>query len=217
MSDERDDTAGGDAGGHDSGHDNSHDNSHDSGHDSTGATGDRQTAPGDDPVRRERWSCDGPAELEISVGGGRVRVDLVEGSPEVHVEVRADRSGAPWSGGLGGLLDWIGTSMGGGPPAGAGWSGRGFDPIIGAPWERSGDPSVEAVAATTIEWSEPGRRLVVRSPEEPALGAVPLIVTVSAPAGSRPAVRTGAAAVDLTGRASWAAVRTGSARRGSPR
>ncbi|BBG00765.1 MULTISPECIES: DUF4097 family beta strand repeat-containing protein [Pseudonocardia] len=174
---------------------------------------DEQNVP--DPVaedtRRERWDSAGPAELEITIGGGRVRIDLVEDASEVTVEVTTDRGGAPWSGGLGGLLDWIGSSMGGNSPAGgAGWSGRGFDPIVGAPWERSGDPSADALEAVTIEWSETGRRLVVRGPEEPALSAVPLIVTVSAPAASRPAVRTGAAAVEVTGRASWAAVRTGS-------
>lgn len=186
--------------------------------DTTGAgpapgPGDRgpDAAP-DDPQgpRRESWSCPGPAELEITVGGGRVHVDLVEDAAEVRVEVDADRTGAPWASGLGGLLDWIGTSMSGGTPAGGGRPGRGFDPIVGAPWERHGDPSGDAVEAVTIEWSESARRLVVRGPDEPALGAVPLLVTVRAPAGSRPAVRTGAAGVRLAGRAGWAAVRTGS-------
>lgn len=176
----------------------------------TGAGPGASDPSGDDDLsRRAHWPCTGPAELEIATGAGRVRVDLVEDATEVRVEVSADRSGAPWAGGLGGLLDWIGTSMGG-PQRGAGWSGRGFDPIVGAPWERSGDPAADAVEATTIEWSAAARRLVVRGPDEPALSAVPLIVTVSAPAGSRTAVRTGAAGVELTGRASWVAVRTGS-------
>ncbi|MEV1291701.1 DUF4097 family beta strand repeat-containing protein [Pseudonocardia sp. NPDC049635] len=167
--------------------------------------------PAVDATRRERWDSAGPAELEITIGGGRVRVDLVEDASEVTVEVGADGAGAPWSGGLGGLLDWIGSSMSGGSPAGgAGWSGRGFDPIVGAPWERSGDPTADALDAVRIEWSGAGRRLVVRGPEEPGLSAVPLLVTVSAPAGSRPAVRTGAAGVEVSGRASWTAVRTGS-------
>ncbi|MBC3190843.1 DUF4097 family beta strand repeat protein [Pseudonocardia sp. C8] len=186
--------------------------------DHTGPSGDTGAADdpaddgalGDDRTRSGRWASAGPAELEITIAGGRVRVDLVEDAAEVRVEVAADRGGPPWSGGLGGLLDWIGTSMSGGPPAGAGWSGRGFDPIVGAPWERSGDPSGDALATVTIDWSEPGRRLVVRSPEAPGLSGVPLVVTVSAPAGSRAAVRTGAAGVELAGRASWVAVRTGS-------
>ena len=176
----------------------------------TGAGSDREAGDSGDLTRREQWPCSGAAELEISIGGGRVRVDLVEDATEVRVEVTADRGGAPWSGGLGGLLDWIGTSMAGGPSGAAGWSGRGFDPIVGAPWERSGDPSADAVDAVTIEWSAASRRLVLRGPDEPTLGAVPLLVTVSAPAGSRPAVRTGAAGVELTGRAAWVAVRTGS-------
>lgn len=174
----------------------------------------RPTDPGAAPepeTRRERYDCPGPAEIEIVIGGGRVRVDLVEGAGEVTVEVRADRSASPpWSGGLGGLLDWIGTSMTGAPAAGAGWSGRGFDPIVGAPWEASGDPSADAVDAVDITWSDAGRRLVLRAPEDPPAASVPLAVTVTAPADSRPAVRTGAADVELGGRAGWAAVRTGS-------
>ncbi|MER7434780.1 DUF4097 family beta strand repeat-containing protein [Pseudonocardia alni] len=175
------------------------------GHGSTGGAG--------TPSRSERFDCAGAAEIEVTTGAGRVRIDLVDGADEVLAQVTADRSTAPWSGGLGGLLDWIGSSMTGGsgvPRAGAGWSGRGFDPIVGAPWEATGDPSADAVDAVTIEWSASSQRLVVRGSDDPALGAVPLVVTVFAPAGSRPAVRTGAASVELTGRASWAAVRTGS-------
>lgn len=166
---------------------------------------------GPTPPRRERFDCAGPAELEIVIGGGRVRVDLVEGATEVRVEVGADRSAAPpWSGGLGGLLDWIGSSMTGTPAPGAGWSGRGFDPIVGAPWEATGDPTADAVAAVGIDWSPGGRRLVLTAPEEAGPASVPLAVTVTAPADSRTAVRTGAAGVEVTGRAAWAAVRTGS-------
>ncbi|MBN9735134.1 MULTISPECIES: DUF4097 family beta strand repeat-containing protein [unclassified Pseudonocardia] len=225
MNDERDDTTGpidgGDAGG--PGAQGAGDGPGDRSPGSGAGTGDRDSDPGagtgsgagagTGPVdaRRESWACTGPAELEITIGGGDVRIDLVEDAAEVRVEVSADRSGAPWSGGLGGLLDWIGTSMsGGGAPPAAGWSGRGFEPIVGAPWERTGDPSAEAVDAVTVEWSGPGGRLVVRGPDEPGLSSVPLSVTVSAPAGSRAAVRTGAAGVRVTGRASWAAVRTGS-------
>ncbi|ANY08390.1 hypothetical protein AFB00_21280 [Pseudonocardia sp. HH130630-07] len=175
-----------------------------------GDTPDRSGAGEPGATRGERWDAAGPVELEITIGGGRVHVDLVEDATAVRVEVGADRGSSPWSGGLGGLLDWIGTSMGGSPAPGAGWSGRGFDPIVGAPWERAGDPSADAVDAVRIEWSESTRRLSVRGPEDPALGAVALLVTVSVPAGSRPAIRTGAAGVRVSGRAAWAAVRTGS-------
>ena len=64
--------------------------------------------------------------------------------------------------------------------------------------------------AAEITWSEPGRRLIVRSSQELPLRVVPLVVTVTAPAGSRLAARTGAGDVVVTGRAGWAAVRTGS-------
>ncbi|MFP5023394.1 DUF4097 family beta strand repeat-containing protein [Pseudonocardia phyllosphaerae] len=176
------------------------------------------TGGGTPGVRRERFDSPGPAELEISVGSGRVRIDLVEttdpASGAVTVEVSADRAAAqPWSRGLGGLLDWIGSSMSGAPTgadSGDDQPPRGFEPIVGASWERSGDPAQAAVDATTVDWSDAGRRLVVRAPEDPTLGAVPLHVTVSAPAGSRPAVRTGAAPVELTGRSGWTAIRTGS-------
>lgn len=148
----------------------------------------------------------------MTTGAGRVRIDLVEGADEVRAEITADRSAAPWSGGLGGLLDWIGSSMTG--RAGVPRPGRagpgGVRPDRRRPWEATGDPSADAVDAVTVEWSAAARRLVVRGPDDAALGAVPLVVTISAPAGSRPAVRTGAASVELTGRASWAAVRTGS-------
>ena len=50
----------------------------------------------------------------------------------------------------------------------------------------------------------------MRSSQELPLRVVPLVVTVTAPAGSRLAARTGAGDVVVTGRAGWAAVRTGS-------
>ena len=181
---------------------------------SAGEAGDRATGPvfGDSGTREERWDCDGPAEIEVTIGGGRVEIDLSGPGSGVSVQVRAEPGGgAPWQAGLGGLLDWLGSmSGGGGVPHGAGGSGRGFDPIVGAPWERTGDPSAAAVDATTVTWSESARRLVVRGPDTPALSGVPLVVTVSAPRGSRLAARTGAADVVVRGQARWAAVRTGS-------
>lgn len=166
---------------------------------------------GDTGTRQERWDCDGPAEIEVTIGGGRVEIDLSGPGTGVSVQVRAEPGGgAPWQNGLGGLLDWLGSMSGGGVPPGAGGSGRGFDPLVGAPWERGGDPSAAAVEATTVTWSEGTRRLVVRGPDGPGLSGVPLIVTVSAPRGSRLAARTGAADVAVRGQARWAAVRTGS-------
>jgi hypothetical protein len=69
--------------------------------------------PGDEPelVRQQSWPATGPAELELSVDVGRIRVQLDEqvgdeDAQEVRVEVRHDPSaGGPWSQGLSGLLN----------------------------------------------------------------------------------------------------------------
>ena len=151
-------------------------------------------------VRQQSWPVDGPAELELTVDLGRIRVHLDEqigdaGSGEVRVEVRHDPSaGNSWSQGLSGIINWLGGATG--PAAGG----------------DAGALAAEAVRAAEISWSETGRRLVVRSSEELPLRVVPLAVTVSAPAGSRLAARAGSGDVRVTGRAGWAAVRTGSGR-----
>jgi hypothetical protein len=147
---------------------------------------------GGDLVRQQSWTCDGPAELELGVDLGRIRVDLVEGGTEVRAEVRHDPTAGGMIGqGVTGLMSWLGTS---------GLAG-GVDPD---------QLAREAVRAAEISWSEGGRRLVVRSPQELPLRAVPLAVTVTAPARSRLAARTGSGDVTVTGTAGWTAVRTGS-------
>lgn len=146
-------------------------------------------------VRQQSWPVDGVAELELAVDVGRIRVHLDEqigdgGSREVRVEVRHDPSaGNTWAQGMSGLISWLGGTEG----------GRDTDEL-----------ATEAVRAAEITWSEAGRRLVVRSPQELPLRVVPLAVTVSAPAGSRLAARAGAGDVRVTGTAGWTAVRTGS-------
>jgi hypothetical protein len=141
------------------------------------------------PVRQQTWPTDSPAELEVTVEVGRVRVLLEEGLDEVRVEVRHDpTAGGGWEQGLTGLINWLGA----GPSAD----------------ER--DLAADAVRDAEISWSEAARRLVVRSSTELPLRVVPLAVTVTAPVRSRLAVRTGSGDVDVTGRAGWAAVRTGS-------
>lgn len=151
-------------------------------------------------VRQQSWPADGPAELELSVDVGRIRVQLDEqvgdgGAQEVRVEVRHDPSaGGSWSQGISGLLNWLGA----GPEGG------------GGPIDELDRLAAEAVRAATITWSEGARRLVVRSASEMPLRVVPLAVTVSAPAGSRLAARAGAGDVRVTGTAGWTAVRTGS-------
>lgn len=148
---------------------------------------------GGDLVRQQSWPCDRPAELELSVDLGRITVDLVDGDGgEVRVEVRHDpTAGGAFAQGVSGLLNWLGTSG----------IGLGVDPE---------QLAREAVRAAEISWSDGGRRLVVRSSPELPLRAVPLAVTVSAPARSRLAARTGSGDVTVTGTAGWAAVRTGS-------
>lgn len=154
--------------------------------------------PSDDLVRRLGWPCDRAAELELTIDLGRIDVDLVDGATEVRVEVRHDPSaGGAVAQGIGGLMSWLGSN---GPGAQFG-AGFGIDPDRLA---------ADAVRAAEITWSDGGRRLVVRSSQELPLRVVPLAVTVSAPAGSRLAARTGSGDVTVTGTAAWAAVRTGS-------
>jgi hypothetical protein len=148
---------------------------------------------GDEFSRRESWPVGGVAELELSVDVGRIEVHLDRADePEVRVEVRHDPTvGGMWAQGISGVINWIGQATGG-------------------PGAEPEDLAAEAVRAAEITWSEPGRRLIVRSSTELPLRLVPLVITVTAPAGSRLAARTGAGDVAVTGRAGWAAVRTGS-------
>lgn len=147
---------------------------------------------GNDLVRQQSWPCDRPAELELAVDFGRISVDLVDGGDEVRVEVRHDPSaGGAFAQGVSGIINWLGTS-GIGP-------GMNVDEL-----------ARDAVRAAEISWSDGGRRLVVRSSQELPLRAVPLAVTVTAPAASRLAARTGSGDVRVTGTAGWTAIRTGS-------
>jgi hypothetical protein len=139
--------------------------------------------------RQDAWSCAEPAELEITIDVGRVRVELNDSATEVRAEVRHDPHGdSPWEQGLNGILSWLGNASG----------------------EATADPGGAAVRAAEVRWDPAARRLVVRSTQDLPLRVVPLSVTVWAPAGSRLAVKTGAGDVTVVGRAGWAAVRTGS-------
>jgi len=151
-----------------------------------------------DVVRQQSWPASGPAELEVALDVGRIIVRLAEqdgDEGEVRVEVRHDpAAGTGWAQGMRTVLSFLGSQP------------HGPDPDF---FNASG-LAAEAVRATRIEWSEPGRRLVVRSPGDLPLRAVPLAITVSAPPQSRLAARAGAGDVRVTGSAGWAAVRTGS-------
>ncbi|GAA4712692.1 hypothetical protein GCM10023215_64310 [Pseudonocardia yuanmonensis] len=147
------------------------------------------TGPDEDLVRQQAWDCAEPAELEVTIDVGRVRIELNDEATEVRVEVRHEPGAdSPWEQGITGILNWLGTATG----------------------DVGGDPGAAAVRAAEIGWNEAARRLVVRSTQELPLRVVPLAVTVWAPARSRLAVRTGAGDVTVTGRSGWSAVRTGS-------
>ncbi len=159
-------------------------------------TGSGDTGPGDtaEPLSRSgSWEVTGAAELELSVDVGRITVHVDDPqATQVRVEVRHDPAlGGMWTQSVSSLISWLGQATGGQSTS-------------------TTDLAEQAVAAAEISWSEPARRLVVRSSPEVPLRVVPLDVTVWAPAGSRLAARTGAGNVAMTGTAGWAAVRTGS-------
>lgn len=172
------------------------------------------------PSRTERRDVDGPADIAVEIGTGRVEVRLVEieragstepgASPaeppaphgELRVEVTAQPDGAPgWVQGLAGLVDVLG-----------GLERRlGLDlAAVTGPGAHLGENAEErarrAVQAVEIELTD--GRLAVRGPRETVLRAVPLAVTVHAPSGSRMSVQAGAAPVEVTGRAGEAEITT---------
>jgi len=73
-------------------------------------------------VRQQSFDVEGPVELDLGTGAGRLEVRLVD-EPGVHVEVRHDASGAnPFTQGLSSLMNFLGSQMGndvvgGGDPA----------------------------------------------------------------------------------------------------
>lgn len=147
-------------------------------------------------VRQQSWPVDGPAELELSIDVGRVRVELTDSPGEVRVQLRHDPSaGTGWTQSLGGLISWLGNA-----------AGSPFDADRPDPAALAAD----AVAAAEITWSESARRLVVRNSQELPLRVVPLAVTVSAPEGSRLSARTGAGDITATGSAGESDITTGS-------
>jgi putative adhesin len=148
--------------------------------------------------RQEHFDVRGPVDAVVEIDAGRVDVRLApataEGSPEVRVEVTADLEGAPgWVRGLAGLVE-----------AAGGLERRfGFDlgaiPGLGVrPGEDPEERAARAVAAVEITLED--GRLVVHGPREVVLRAVPLHVTVHAPADGGVTVHAGAAPVDVTGR-----------------
>src|SRR5881296_3329409 len=91
-------------------------------------------------VRQQSFEVDGPIEVDIGIGAGRIEVRLIDDARTADVEVRHDPSASsPWMQGMSSLLNWV--------------SQFGADPSV----EMSPD---EAVRQTRIDQS--GGRLVVR-------------------------------------------------------
>lgn len=137
-------------------------------------------------VRQQSFEADGPVELDLGTGAGRIEVRLVD-EPGLHVEVRHDPSSAsPWLQGVSSLLNWLGGQ---------------FDQV--------GEVSpTEAVRQTRIEFT--GGRLVVRTSKALPLRTVPISLIVRAPANSHVTARTGSSNISVTGPAGRLDLHTGS-------
>ncbi|MGH3979756.1 MAG: DUF4097 family beta strand repeat-containing protein, partial [Pseudonocardiaceae bacterium] len=139
-------------------------------------------------VRQQDFECDGPIGVVVELGAGKLDVHLVEGGRTVAVQVRPDSTEAsPWTAGIAGLLSWLGEQAGSGAP---------------------GELGTEAVRRTRIEFE--GERLVVQTPKDLPLRTVPLVVTVTAPAGSTLTARSGSADVTVDGVSGRLELATGS-------
>jgi len=154
-------------------------------------------------VRQERFDCPGPADIRVELDGGRLDIALGDdigdstdstdsadtaGGGHITVQVRPDLAmQPPWNMGVTSLLSWLG--------------GQGTAAPLG-------ELAADAVRQTLIDFT--GRRLTVRSPREFPLRTVPLIIQVTAPAGSSISARGGSADLAVTGVAAQLDVATGS-------
>jgi hypothetical protein len=142
-----------------------------------------------DVVRQQSFDLDGPLELDLGVGSGRIEVRLVD-EPGAHVEVRHDPSaGSPFMSGVSSILTWFSGQFG--DQTGVG----------------EASPA-EAIRQTRIDLT--GGRLVVRTPKGLPLRTVPIAVIVRAPAGSHVGAHAGSANVTVTGQAGRLDLHTGS-------
>ena len=116
-------------------------------------------------VRQLGFECQGPIDVSVELDGGRLDITLGEdtaATSEVTVQVRPGWTGPhSWNVGINGLLSWLGEQTGAVPLS---------------------ELAAEAVRRTTIDFA--GGRLTVCAPREFPLRTVPLIIQVSAPAGS---------------------------------
>lgn len=147
-------------------------------------------------LRQQHFDCDAAIEIYVDLGGGQLDVQLLDtelttdtaGEGTLTVQVRVDpKARPPWSAGITGLLSWLGEQAGTMP---------------------SGDLGAEAIQHTVIDFT--GQRLTVQTPRDAPLHAVPLIIQVSAPAGSSVTARSGSADITVDGVADRLHASTGS-------
>ncbi|MGH3942418.1 MAG: DUF4097 family beta strand repeat-containing protein [Pseudonocardiaceae bacterium] len=142
-------------------------------------------------VRQQDFECEGPIEISVEMGSGRLDVQLVEGAAgagSVAVQIRPDPPGQlPWAAGIGSLLTWLGEQTGTTQP---------------------GELAAEAARNTAIDFT--GQRLFVSSPRDFPLRTVPLTIQVTAPAGSSIIARSGSADIAVDGVADRFDASTGS-------
>lgn len=150
------------------------------------------------PARNERFAVQGAVEIEVAIGVGRVAVHLDEhaqGATEATVEVRHQPSAqGRWPADMNAMLGWVDEQF-----------GERLGELLGTNWR--GSPA-DAVAQTRIE--QAGGRLIVQSPQAMPARAVALAVTVHAPAGSAPTIKTSTADVAVTGQSGRVDISTGS-------
>ncbi|MBV9012302.1 MAG: DUF4097 family beta strand repeat protein [Pseudonocardiales bacterium] len=141
-------------------------------------------------VRQQDFTCEGPIDLWVELGSGRLDITLEDSAApqQVAVQIRPDpTSQPPWNVGIGGLLTWLGHQAGTTPLS---------------------ELAAEAVRRTVIDFS--GRRLTVYAPREYPLRTVPLTIQVNAPSGSSISTRSGSADITITGVSASVDAATGS-------
>ncbi|SER96658.1 DUF4097 family beta strand repeat-containing protein [Actinokineospora terrae] len=139
-------------------------------------------------VRMEQFDTGtDPVEITVATGSGRIDVRLTD-EEGVDVEVRhAPEDANAWADGITNLVSWFSTQFG--------------------EAKQPQDAAAEAVRRTRVEVV--GGRLVVRSPKDPQLRAIPIAVVVRARAGSVVSARSGAGSVRVAGVAAKVDVTTG--------
>lgn len=143
-------------------------------------------------IRDHSFTTDGPIELDLGVGAGRIDVRLSErgDDPTVQVQLKHDPSAASkWTQGWASTLNWVMDQ---------------FGDQIGAELRGSAN---EAVTQASVEMV--GDRLVVRTAKALPLRHIPLALVVHAPNGSRVESKGGSTSVTVTGTAGTVNVHTG--------